>query len=242
MKRDLDRRYGLIEKGALSVGTMLKGKIKADTVKVQNFVGKGVAYRQNNIFRNNQSQLYKELGGTARTGGDTTPNAEEAREFWGRIWSVDKQHDKEASWLGSVRQKLGGNDQMADIVVTLDDVSAGIRKMANWKAPGPDGVRGFWFKKFRSLHSPISGALQKLVVNGMVPEWLVKGRTVLIQKNAAKGTVSSNYRPIARLPFMWKLLNGIFADKIDDHLLNNNVLLTNRRDVGKGQRVQRISC
>ena len=46
----------------------------------------------------------------------------------------------------------------------------------------------------------------------------------MIQKDSAKGTVASNYRPIACLPLMWKLLTGIFADKIYDHLMVNKVL------------------
>ena len=59
---------------------------------------------------------------------------------------------------------------------------------------------------------------------GDVPEWMVKGKTVLIQKNPAKGTVASTYRSIACLPLMWKLLTGIFVDKIYDHLLMNIIL------------------
>ena len=55
VRRELERRYGLLEKGALSVSTMLKGKIRAGSVKIQNFVGKGVACQQNNLFKNNQS-------------------------------------------------------------------------------------------------------------------------------------------------------------------------------------------
>ena len=35
VKGKLDRRYGLLKKEALSVGTMLKGKIRACTAKVQ---------------------------------------------------------------------------------------------------------------------------------------------------------------------------------------------------------------
>jgi hypothetical protein len=31
--------------------------------------------------------------------------------------------------------------------------------MANWKAPGPDGVRGFRFKRFKSLHRVIAQGL-----------------------------------------------------------------------------------
>ena len=72
--------------------------------------------------------------------------------------------------------------------------------MANWKAPGPDGVRGFWFKRFTALHPFLTESLDFCLVEGNVPEWMVKGRTVLIQKDPAKGTVASNYRPIACLP------------------------------------------
>ena len=47
---------------------------------------------------------------------------------------------------------------------------------------------------------------------------------MFILKDEAKGTVASNYRPIACLPLMSKLLTGIFADKIYDHLADNNLL------------------
>ena len=100
----------------------------------------------------------------------------------------------------------------------------GPRRMANWKAPGPDGVRGFWFKRLPSLHSALRDALQECVGGGAVPAWMVKGRTVLIQKDPAKGKAVSNYIPIACLPLLWKLLTGIFADKLYDHLLVNNLL------------------
>ena len=222
---ELERRYGILANGLKAVSAMLREKIRAGATKIRNFVGRSVARRQNNLFRNNQSQLYKELSGANKTGdANSTPDADGTREFWSRIWSVDKQHNDDACWLGEVRTRMEGIRQMEDVVVTLEDVQSSIRKMANWKAPGPDGVRGFWFKKFQCLHSPIASALQEMVVSRDVPEWLVKGRTVLVQKDAAKGTVASNYRPIACLPLMWKLLTGIFADKLYDHLLINNVL------------------
>ena len=34
------------------------------------------------------------------------------------------------------------------------------------------------------------------VQNGQVPIWMTKGRTILIQKDKAKGYASSNYRPV----------------------------------------------
>ena len=53
---------------------------------------------------------------------------------------------------------------------------------------------------------------------------MVKGKKLLIQKYSAKGTVANNYRPIACLPLMWKLLTGILADKIYDYLKVNRLL------------------
>ena len=221
----LDRKYGMVERGALAVSTLLKNKIQSASTKIKWHVGKCVARRQNNLFKNNQTQLYKELGGgSGDPNSNESQNAAEAREFWSRIWNVDKEHDRNASWIVEVSLKLEGTRQQDEVVLQLVDVKEGIRKMANWKAPGPDGVRGFWFKKFQCLHPSIVASLQLCLENGDVPPWMVKGRTVLIQKDAAKGVVASNYRPIACLPLMWKLLTGIFADKMYDHLQANQLL------------------
>ena len=109
-------------------------------------------------------------------------------------------------------------EKQNDLVIDVEMVRSGVRRLSNWKAPGPDGVVGFWFKKLTSLHSAMAGKLQLCLENGKVPLWMVKGRTVLIQKDPSKGTVASNYRPIACLPIMWKLLTGMFAESIYDHL------------------------
>jgi len=42
---------------------------------------------------------------------------------------------------------MSGVEKQDDINITEQDVKIGIGRMSNWKAPGPDGVRGFWFKK-----------------------------------------------------------------------------------------------
>ena len=97
-------------------------------------------------------------------------------------------------------------------------------------------TRDFCFKTFTSLHSVLAMALQDCLNKGDIPEWMVKGRTVLIQKYPAKGTVANNYRPIACLPLMWKLLSGIFADKIYDHLLMNSFLPYEQKGCRKGVR------
>lgn len=64
----------------------------------------------------------------------------------------------------------------------------------------------------------------------------MKGRTVLIQKDVTKGTTSSNYRPIACLPLMWKLLTGMFAEEAYVHLKDNNLLPEEQKGCRKRSR------
>ena len=229
VRSELERKYQLVERGTTSVITFLKNKIQAGSTKIRWFVEKKVARRQNNLFRNNQKQLYKELSGDAKSSTDELPDAAESREFWSKIWSVEVEHDREASWLGDIRKQMKDVERMTDIVVEVEGVRKGIGRMSNWKAPGPDMVRGFWFKKLTSLHLVLTSALKECVEQGDVPEWMVKGRTVLFQKDPAKGIDVQNYRPIACLPLMWKLLTGIFADKIYDHLQSNNLLVDEQK-------------
>ena len=57
-----------------------------------------------------------------------------------------------------------------------------------------------------------------------MPEWIVNGKTVLIQKDHAKGTVTGNYRPInACLPLMCKLLSGILVERLYRYLQGNRL-------------------
>ena len=125
---------------------------------------------------------------------------------------------------------------MEDFEIRLEDVVKRIRGMSNWKAPGPDGVQGYWFKAFDCLHKPMTCALQKALSDENVPDWMVTGKTVLIQKDPAKGTDVSNYRPIACLPLMWKLLSGIFADRVYTHLLDNQLLPEEQKGCRKSSR------
>lgn len=85
-------------------------------------------------------------------------------------------------------------------------------------------VKGYCFKAFDCLHKPIANALQRGIEERNVLVWMVSDRTVLIQKDPAKGTKASSYRPFACLPLIWKLLSGIFADIVYTHLLDNQLL------------------
>ena len=77
----LNRRY-VVEKGTIIVvSSMLKRKIQSGSTNIRWFVDNCMKVRQNTLFKNNQSQLYKELGGKANSGLTQVPNAREVTRF-----------------------------------------------------------------------------------------------------------------------------------------------------------------
>ena len=53
---------------------------------------------------------------------------------------------------------------------------------------------------------------------------MVESRTVLIQKDQIKSNAVGNYRPIAYLNLLWKLLIGIITDTQYEYLENQDLL------------------
>ena len=79
-------------------------------------------------------------------------------------------------------------------------------------------------KRFSSLHQKIADILNNKLQKASVPEWMMESRSVLIQKDPTKGNVVGNYRPIACLNLLWKLLIGITTDKLYEHITNQDLL------------------
>ena len=71
---------------------------------------------------------------------------------------------------------MSETDKQEDIRISVENMKTVIRKMTNWKAPGPDCVQGYWFKRFSSLHSMLTEHLQTCVLVGDVPTWMTKGK------------------------------------------------------------------
>ena len=109
--------------------------------------------------------------------------------------------------------------------------------MSHWKAAEPAHVQGFWFKKATSLHPKLKQHLQECVNAGAVPKWMTEGCTALIMKDKSKGTVVGNYRPIACLPLMWKLLTSLFF-RSGGHLSCQELLPNEQKRCRKNSRDQ----
>ena len=145
-------------------------------------------------------------------------------------------HNKEAKWLQDFRKEMERQEQQGMIEITEEKIRKLLQRLPNWKAPGPDMVQGYWFKYFTSMHKSLKDNLADCLKAGKVPEWMTKGKTVLIQKDPAKGNDPSNYRPITCLPLAWKILTGIIAEETYTFLEQKSLLPEEQKGCRKGSR------
>ena len=160
--------------------------------------------------------MYEKLNGKMKQ-EQVMPDAEESIKFWNEFQDNPVDHNRNAEWIMTVEKEFESFTQQGNISITKEDVSIYLRKMPNWKVPGPDGLHGFWLKKYTSFHQVMVEHLDYCIKTGDVPNWMVASWTVLIQKDVREGNAVGNYRPIACLNFLWKLLTGIINDKLNDH-------------------------
>ena len=85
-----------------------------------------------------------------------------------------------------------------------------VKKLQLKKAPGPDMIGGFWYKKLSSYIPYLSILFNQSLENNLeLPQWLAKARTVLTPKNNDTAN-PKNYRPIACLNIMYKVYTGFY--------------------------------
>ena len=110
-----------------------------------------------------------------------------------------------------------------------------VKKIPNWKSPGPDGVQGYWLKKLTTKHERIAKQMDNIISNAEdIPTKMDDtSKTVLCQKDSSKGNAVDNYRPISCLPLMWKLITGTIAESIYSFLDVNDKLLVEQKGCQK---------
>ena len=89
-------------------------------------------------------------------------------------------HDRNTEWTMTVKKELECVTQQGDINIAKEDVPMHLRKIPNWKAPGPYELHGFWLKKFTFLYQAMVKHLDDCTQTADVPNWMVESRTVLI--------------------------------------------------------------
>ena len=133
-------------------------------------------------------------------------------------------------------RELDGLEEGPKIEIHVDLHKTTLKKISNWKAPGHDGIHGFWFKKFTSIHGRLALEMNRCLQDAHVPEWMTKGKTILIQKDLSKGTAPNNYCPITCLPRMPKILTAQIREKIYYSLTSRGLFPDEQKECRKGSR------
>ena len=73
----------------------------------------------------------------------STTGREGGKNIWSKIWER-KDHNKKAKWI-YMETDLRIFEEDLQVNIHTDGLKATLKKIANWKAPGINSIRGFWF-------------------------------------------------------------------------------------------------
>jgi len=212
-----------------------KQRLTALAARLKRYTREAESRRINRLFTSDPSKVYSMLRGNGPARQQQDPPMKDTELFWKGIWGKEAVHNGQASWLEELKHDWQPRlDRQQPVTITECDIRRRVTRMKNWTAPGPDMIHAYWLKKFTALHSRLAWQMERLITTGDHPSWLTLGRTVLIMKNPDQGAVPKNYRPITCLSTTWKLLSGIIADKIQEHVCE--YMHTAQKGIGVGSR------
>lgn len=73
---------------------------------------------------------------------DAISKANESKNFWSGLWNCQVEHNVNAEWLNDIESDLKDIRKQDDIKICFQVLEKQLRRIPNWKAPGPDGVQG----------------------------------------------------------------------------------------------------
>ena len=149
---ELQRRYNRKQKGLQIVKEELKQKIEAKSGKIARYNQQIKQYQENRQFKSNEAGFNKRLSNEGIQSESEVPERNQAKQFWTDLWSTDIVHNRKAKWLDDFKMKMNVESGQREVNITREKILKIFERVRNWKAPGPDGVQGFWLKSFKSMH------------------------------------------------------------------------------------------
>ena len=67
-----------------------------------------------------------------------------SKTIWGKLWEQN-EYNRKAKTINNMGKELQCLDEGPEGDIYLESLRTTLKKVPNWKIPGPDGIRGFWF-------------------------------------------------------------------------------------------------
>ncbi|CAH2099489.1 unnamed protein product [Euphydryas editha] len=214
---------------------IIKQRIKALAGRIKRYEEMNTKKEQNKLFAENEHRLYRSLGCNA-TKDIKIPSKQNVEEFWKSILSNPQQYNKEANWIKEIATMSNEVNTIESEEITEDQVKFALRRMLNWKSPGLDKIHNYYIKYLTSVHKYLASLFTN-IVSGKEPleEWFTTGKVILVPKNENTED-PKNWRPIACLPSMYKLLTSVLANVLYSHCQENNIIAVEQRGCRRGAR------
>lgn len=166
------------------------------------------------------------LRGIEETATDEAPDVHQIRRFWKEIVGVKKTFNPNhqlVAWKNSMQNVKEEEDLRANLALELWQRVT--HKSKSWKAPGPDGLQGYWWKAFKSASVALYQLAFKHLTSGSpLPEkWITEGRIILLHKSGSRSD-PANFRPIACLNTCYKLLTGFIAAYLNEYVRERQIM------------------
>ena len=97
-----------------------------------------------------------------------------------------KKHNENAEWINNITRELERLEVGPKTEIHINLLKTTMKRIPNWETPFHDGIHDFWFKKFTYIHGRQALEMNRFLQGAQVPNWVTKGKTILIQKDASK--------------------------------------------------------
>ncbi len=213
----------------------LKQEVKAIAGRIRRYKDNEERRKQNQMFNGNEKLFYRKyLNQSVKV--SQLPEKEEIEKFWKNILENEPSINETPQWIQGIEKKAMKIENSIFSGITLEKLKESIIKTQNWKATGIDRVHNYYIKKLSATHNSILKCYNSIIMGEEeVPEWMTIGRVILIPKNEHTEN-PKNWRPIACLPTMYKILTAVISEEISEHCNKNNIITDYQRGCKKGAR------
>ena len=139
--------------------------------------------------------------------------------------------NEEESLIDEILNNTDLNDetQFLNVPITVEEISKCIKKLKNSKAPGSDQILNEYIKYTKTPMLPLYAKLFNLILEtGIIPEKWAEGMIKPIFKNKGDPMNPENYRAIAFVSCVGKLLTAVLNERLNMFLSENEILSENQ--------------